>query len=350
MVERLLTRVRRIPPAMGARATGARLARMRRSPQYRDGTFRNAAADPVRIATASFRDEYRRRRPGRPARPVPVVTPDFPGPGEGLHLVWFGHAATLVEIEGRRVLFDPVWSDRCSPSQLVGPRRLHRPPVPLAGIGPVDAVVISHDHYDHLDMASVRTLTRTQAAPFVVPLGVGAHLERWGVPPARIVELDWQESTEVAGVRLTATAAHHFSGRTLARNDTLWTSWVVAAGTRRVFYTGDSGYFPGYADIGARHGPFDAALVQIGAYSPAWPDIHMTPEEAVTAHQDLRGGLLVPVHWATFNLAFHAWSDPVDRLWLEAKARGIPLAVPRPGERVDVDDPPPVDGWWQTLS
>src|SRR4051812_47005110 len=240
-VERLLTRIRRIPPAMGARATGARLARMRRSPQYRDGAFRNPAGDPVRIATASFRDEYRRRRPGRPDRPVPVATPEFPGPAEGLHLVWLGHATTLVEIEGRRVLFDPVFSERCSPSQLVGPRRLHRPPVPLTGIGPVDAVGISHDHYDHLDLASVPTPARPRAAPFGVPLGAGAHLDRGGVPPARTVELDWEESTEVAGVRLTATAAHHFSGRTLVRNDTLWTSWVVAAGARRVFYTGDSG-------------------------------------------------------------------------------------------------------------
>jgi L-ascorbate metabolism protein UlaG (beta-lactamase superfamily) len=349
IIDRLLTRVRRIPPAFGARATGARLARMRRSPQYRDGAFRNPAADPVRIATSTFRAEYRARGAGRPAQPVPLHRPEFPGPAGGLHLVWFGHAATLVEIEGRRVLFDPVWSERCSPSQLVGPRRLHRPPVPLAELGAVDAVVISHDHYDHLDMATIQELSRSQTAPFVVPLGVGAHLDRWGVPASRVVELDWDGSTEVDGVTLTATAAHHFSGRTLARNDTLWTSWVVAAGGRRVFYTGDSGYFPGYEGIGAEHGPFDAALVQIGAYSPAWPDVHMTPEDAVTAHLEVRGGLLVPVHWATFNLAFHAWAEPVDRLWREAKARGVPLAVPRPGERIDVDDPPAVDGWWQTV-
>jgi L-ascorbate metabolism protein UlaG (beta-lactamase superfamily) len=280
---------------------------------------------------------------------VPLVRTEFPGPASGLHVVWFGHASTLVEIEGRRVLLDPVWSERCSPSQRVGPRRLHRPPVPLAALGAVDAVVISHDHYDHLDMGTIKALARDQSAPFVVPLGVGAHLDRWGVPASRIVELDWGESTVVNGATLTATAAHHFSGRTLARNDTLWTSWVVAAGGRRVFYTGDSGWFPGYAGIGAEHGPFDAALVQIGAYSTAWPDIHMTPEEAVTAHLDVRGGLLVPVHWGTFNLAFHAWSEPVDRLWSEAKAREVRLAVPRPGERVDVDAPPAVDGWWQTV-
>jgi L-ascorbate metabolism protein UlaG (beta-lactamase superfamily) len=210
--------------------------------------------------------------------------------------------------------------------------------------------VISHDHYDHLDTATVRALVRTRAAPFLVPLGVGAHLRRWGVPAARIVELDWTDSVSVVGLRFTATAARHFSGRAFTRNNTLWTSWVVAGGTRKVFYTGDSGYFDGYAEIGAAHGPFDLTLIQIGAYGPAWPDIHMTPEDGVAAHLDVQGGLLVPLHWATFTLALHDWAEPGDRVWREAKARDVRLAVPRPGERVNVDDPPAVDGWWQTIA
>jgi L-ascorbate metabolism protein UlaG (beta-lactamase superfamily) len=215
---------------------------------------------------------------------------------------------------------------------------------------PLDAVLISHDHYDHLDYATVRELTARQKAPFVVPLGVGAHLDRWRVPGDRIVELDWDESVDLGGLRLTCTAAQHFSGRSLRRDYTLWSSWVIAGENRRVFYTGDSGYFDGYTGIGTAHGPFDATLVQIGAYDRRWPDIHMTPEEGVAAHLDVRGGLLVPVHWATFVLAFHPWSEPVDRVWREAKARGVSLAVPRPGQRVDVDDAPPVDGWWQALT
>jgi L-ascorbate metabolism protein UlaG (beta-lactamase superfamily) len=149
---------------------------------------------------------------------------------------------------------------------------------------------------------------------------------------------------------LTATEAQHFSGRTTARDYTLWSSWVITGGGRSVFYTGDSGYFDGYAGIGETYGPFDATLIQIGAYGANWPDIHMFPEEAVAAHLDLRGGLLVPVHWCTFNLAFHAWSEPIDRLWREAKARGVAFAVPRPGQRVDVDDPEPLDNWWQPLA
>ena len=183
-----------------------------------------------------------------------------------------------------------------------------------------------------------------------MPLGVGAHLDRWGVPADRIIELDWAESHRVGGPGDHRHRRPALLRPGLRRDGTLWSSWVVAGAHRKVFYTGDSGYFDGYAEIGAEHGPFDVTLMQIGAYDRAWPDIHMFPEEAVAAHLDLRGGLLVPVHWATFNLALHDWSEPVDRLWAEAKARDVRLAVPRPGERVVVDDPPAVDGWWQAVA
>jgi L-ascorbate metabolism protein UlaG (beta-lactamase superfamily) len=348
-------------PAFGQPPTGDRARRVLASAQYHDGAFHNPAHDPHPPKGGDLFREFRQRQPRRPTEPIPVLRPSpvTPGPGRAgvagsdagdrLHVIWLGHATALVEIEGRTVLLDPVWSKRCSPSRLIGPRRLHQVPLPLSGLPQLDAILISHDHYDHLDMATVRTLTRTQSAPFLVPLGVGAHLDRWGVPADRIIELDWNQGVTVAGLRLTATAAQHFSGRGLARNRTLWVSWVIAGSRRRVFYTGDSGYFPGYADIGAEYGPFDLTLVQIGAYSPSWPDIHMTPEEALAAHLDVRGELFIPVHWATFVLAFHAWAEPVDRLWRVAKARDMRIAVPRPGERVNVDDPPPVDGWWQAL-
>jgi L-ascorbate metabolism protein UlaG (beta-lactamase superfamily) len=198
-------------------------------------------------------------------------------------------------------------------------------------------------------MDTVRTLTRLQKAPFLVPLGVAAHLRRWGVPRERIVEMKWNDEHTVDGLRLVLTEARHFSGRAFQRNDTLWGSWVIAGATRRVFYTGDTGYMPGFAEIGAQHGPFDLTLIQIGAYSPYWPDIHMTPQEAVATHVDVQGGLLLPVHWATFNLALHAWSEPVDLLWREAKQQDIKLTIPRPGERVMADEPSEVDGWWQAL-
>jgi L-ascorbate metabolism protein UlaG (beta-lactamase superfamily) len=387
----LLRTLRDLPAALGARLTGARADRALRSPHYHDGSFHN---DPFPTVTGDTTDpggpsaptgapgtagpgavagpggaagrsvdfsrpkgsqvwrEMRGKQQRKPLHPIPVLAPTMTPPdrtADGLQVIWFGHASILVEIEGARVLIDPLWSERCSPVQFAGPRRLHEMPLPVDRLGSVDAIVISHDHYDHLDLDTIRALARTQTAPFLVPIGVGAHLDRWGVSADRIIELDWDEGVDVAGLRLTATAAHHFSGRGLSRNPTLWSSWVIAGARRKVFYTGDSGYFPGYARIGAEYGPFDLSLVQIGAYSPAWPDIHMYPEEAVAAHLDLRADLLIPVHWATFVLAFHAWDEPVDRLWREANARGVRLAVPRPGERVDVDAPPAVDGWWRTL-
>lgn len=342
--------VREIPVALGGRPD---LELLKRSPQFRDGRFRNLAP-PVAPTMSEGRGLLREMLFGgqqrRPTGLIPLVPPRLDNPTDGLHITWYGHSSSLVEIEGTRVLIDPVWSLRASPSQLVGPRRMHAPPHRLEELPHLDAIVVSHDHYDHLDTASVRTLLRTQSAPFVVPLGVGAHLRRWRVPPERIVELDWHEGVDLAGVRITATPAQHFSGRAFTRNNTLWASWVIAAPERRVFYTGDSGYFPGFAEIGAKYGPFDATLVQVGAYHPAWPDIHMTPEEGVATHLDVRGKLLIPVHWATFQLALHGWNEPAERTWREAKAHDVALAVPRPGERIDVADPPQFDPWWQALS
>jgi len=345
----------RLIAALGGVPTGARADRVLRSPQFRDGAFRNTVPGST-VPPGSGKKAFREWRSGgqrrQPTDAIPLAAPTELGARspDGLDITWYGHASTLVDIEGRRVLLDPVWSNRCSPFSFIGPRRLHPPPVALGELPELDAIVISHDHYDHLDMATVKALAAKQSAPFLVPLGVGAHLDRWGVPADRIVELDWDESTTIGGVRFTVTAARHFSGRSLNRDQTLWGSWVVAGPTRRVFYTGDSGYFDGYARIGAAHGPFDASLVQIGAYSDGWPDIHMTPEDAVTAHLDLGGGLLIPVHWCTFVLAFHAWREPADRLWREAKERAVTLAVPRPGERIDVDNPAEVDGWWQAIA
>ncbi|MEU0570736.1 MBL fold metallo-hydrolase [Nonomuraea sp. NPDC005983] len=349
--------LRNVPAELGVRpltSGPARADRIRQSPQFRDGTFVNPMPEPTTLMSAPppnlLRELARDKEQRRPAGPVPLRVPpsDAPSP-DGLRAVWYGHASTLVEIEGKRVLFDPVWSVRPSPSQFVGPKRHHPLPVELNRLPQIDAIAISHDHYDHLDMATVRSLTATQKAPFLVPLGIGAHLERWGVPSYRIIELDWDEEAVVAGLRFVATAARHFSGRAFTRNDTLWGSWVVAGSAKRVFYAGDSGYFEGYRGIGSAHGPFDLTLMPIGAYSPAWPDIHMDPEQAVNAHLDLGGELLLPVHWATFTLALHPWAEPVERLWLEAKARDVKIVVPRPGEGVDTAAAPAVDGWWETL-
>ncbi|MFD8741424.1 MBL fold metallo-hydrolase, partial [Streptomyces sp. NPDC059618] len=231
-------------------------------------------------------------------------------PASGLRLTWMGHSSVLAEIDGRRVLFDPVWGERCSPFSFAGPKRLHPVPLPLAALGPVDVVVISHDHYDHLDLPTIKALAGTDTL-FAVPLGVGAHLEHWGVSADRLRELDWHEATKIGGLTLTATPARHFCGRGLRNTQhTLWASWVVEGEDHRIYHSGDTGYFDGFEEIGAQHGPFDATMIQIGAYSDFWPDIHMTPEEGMRAHLDLQGGtggVMLPIHWATFNLATHAW-------------------------------------------
>ncbi|HWD04931.1 MAG TPA: MBL fold metallo-hydrolase [Amycolatopsis sp.] len=356
MLKRTLSALGDLPVAFGAKATGSRAERMRRSAQYADGVFHNASPTRSTPSASAARGLLREllsadnRAQRKPAGAIPLVSDPATDSAEGLFLTWYGHASTLVEIDGVRVLCDPVWSDRVSPTAFAGPHRLHAPPVPLTAPGRVDAIVISHDHYDHLDLSTVRALLAAHEAPFLVPLGAGAHLERWQVPASRIVELDWHERAEIAGVRFVATPAQHFSGRGLGNDSTLWTSWVITGPHHNVFYSGDTGYFDGFAAIGEEHGPFDATLIQIGAYAPYWPDIHMTPEEGVAAHIDVRGGLLVPVHWATFSLALHPWGEPADRVWREAKASDIALAVPRPGQRIDTANPPTVDGWWQTLA
>jgi len=203
---------------------------------------------------------------------------------------------------------------------------------------------------NHLDEATVRWLATHTECRFLVPLGVGMHLAAWGVEEDRIEDLDWDEDTKVGDLHITATQAQHFSGRGFSRDGTQWASWVIAGPEHRVFYSGDGGYFAGFSLIGERHGPFDLTLVQVGAYDSGWPTIHMRPEQGVATHLDVRGGLLLPVHWATFNLAFHPWAEPVERLLVEAERHEVPVVVPRPGQRIDVSDPPPLDPWWRDLA
>jgi L-ascorbate metabolism protein UlaG (beta-lactamase superfamily) len=351
----LLRALRGAPAELGAGPLAIR-AVSERSPNYRDGAFVNI--DPA--STLSMDREQQRlllreflsgRAAGRPAAAVPLVTPPADGTAaqpDALTVTWYGHSTALLDIDGYRVLTDPVWSDRCSPSDVVGPQRMHPPPSPLEALPAVDAVVISHDHYDHLDLDTIIALARTQRAPFAVPLGVGAHLREWGIPEARIIELDWGESRRIGELTLTCTPARHFSGRFVSRNPTLWSSWVLTGPRHRAYFGGDTGYTKSFAEIGSDHGPFDVTLMPVGAYNSAWPDIHMNPEEAVRAHQDVTdSGLLVPIHWCTFRLAPHPWAEPVERVLAAAEPAGVQVAVPRLGQRVDPMNPPELQPWWR---
>jgi L-ascorbate metabolism protein UlaG (beta-lactamase superfamily) len=258
-------------------------------------------------------------------------------PANGLRITWMGHSSLLIEIDGKRILTDPVWSARASFSRHIGPKRFFPAPLPLEQLPPLDAILLSHDHYDHLDRDTIRKLAPVDT-PVYCSLGVGRIIEDWGVNKTRIQEMDWGDSVTIGGdCSITATPARHFSGRGLTnRNQTLWSSFVIRGPVNNIFFGADSGWFPGFRDIGEEYGPFDLTLLEIGAYGEGWPDIHMGPEKATEAHVALRGQLMMPIHWGTFNLAMHAWREPVELLQRFAEEKNISLFLPEPGLPTDI--------------
>ncbi len=322
----------------GKRASGERAQRMAASPQWQSSHFENP--QPLKN---DFLGALRAMGSGSkfvsPAQPIPAVThsrEDFRfAPASGLRVTWFGHSSTLVEIDGYRVLTDPVFSERVSPFAFVGPKRWYAPPVAFEDLPEIDAVVISHDHYDHLDMGTIRRMAAWRNI-FVVPLGMGAHLAYWGIPESRIVELDWWQEKRLndrGEFRIVLTPARHASGRVLIDNNSkLWGGFALIGARHRVYYSGDTGLFPAMKEIGSRLGPFDLTMIEVGQYNRSWPDWHIGPEQAVKAHQWVRGRVMLPVHWGLFVLAAHSWTEPIERVSKEATARSATLATPRPGQ------------------
>jgi L-ascorbate metabolism protein UlaG (beta-lactamase superfamily) len=338
--------------AFGQRADGARRARMEQSPEWRDGHFENPEPlwnDWWGALTGAFHASAY----GSPSEPLHVEAIDprrfDRAPRSGLRVTWFGHAALLLEIDGRRVLTDPVWSERASPFTWFGPRRWYTPPIALADLPPLDAVIISHDHYDHLDYRTIRAL-REGDTMFVVPLGVGAHLAYWGVPEAHIVELDWWQHTTVRGLEIVSTPARHASGRMIIDNDTtLWASYALIGPNHRAFFSGDTGLFPSLAQIGERFGPFDLTMIEIGQYDRTWPDWHIGPEQAVTAHGLLRGRMLLPMHWGLFTLAYHGWTEPAERVLAASHSHSVNVLLPKPGQSIEPEGPRTTSRWWPNV-
>ena len=259
-------------------------------------------------------------------------------PRTGLRITWMGHSTSIVEMDGVRLLIDPVWDERAAPTSWTGPKRFYAPPLPLNELPPMDAVIVSHDHYDHLGKSTIEALAEMPAtanARWITPLGVGAILQEFGVRAARIVELNWMDDIQVGAVQVKALPARHFSGRSLFnRFETLWASFALVGPRHRVYYGADSGEWAGFAEIGERFGPFDLSMLEIGASNPLWADIHMGPEGAARSFGALGGqGLLMPIHWGLFDLALHYWSQPIETLW---PMEGLKLWSPAPGVPADV--------------
>lgn len=334
---------------------GLRKERTLASPQFDGETFCNPTGkgpglkgNPLPLFGEYIFGGSRRTPPG----PLPIVRPHElwkKTNQSGLRVTWLGHATALIEIDGFTLLTDPVFGERASPFRFAGPKRFHPVPAAFDELPPLNAILLSHDHYDHLCRDTIVNIARG-SVPIITSLGVGARLEAMGVAPERISELDWHEHVELNGVRFTATPSQHFSGRGLSdRNKTLWSSWVIQSQRHRVFFSGDSGLTEQFLQIAAAYGPFNLTLLEIGAYNKAWEDIHLGPENALKAFQMLGGGTLMPIHWGTFNLALHDWDEPAETLVRLADEQKLRLVTPKLGQVFEPTHIEVATPWWRDV-
>lgn len=334
----------------GKRPSGAHLLKIKSSPNYKNGAFRNLTETPMAAEDASYwkmlRNFFARNELKSPRLPVPSVKTDLQQLGNAASFTWFGHSSYLLRINAKNILVDPVFSGHAAPVNfMVGAfpgSDIYRP----ADMPPIDCLVITHDHYDHLDYHTVLAL-KGKVKKVVCSLGVGSHLRYWGYDPAAIVELDWWEQAMVSDqITLTAAPARHFSGRGLTRGQTFWSSFALQAPDMRIYIGGDSGYEEHFAAIGKYFGGFDFAILECGQYNKMWPYIHMMPEETVQASIDLKAQALIPVHWGKFQLAMHAWNEPVIRAKARASELGVDMRVAKIGQPMGLQEPSALVEWW----
>jgi L-ascorbate metabolism protein UlaG (beta-lactamase superfamily) len=313
----------------------------------KDTQIRSLAKLPV-IAKEWLTAKHKLSEPKAGVIPVLPINRGRLQHGEGLSFYRLGHSSILLSMVGQWWLIDPVFSKRASPVQWAGPKRFHPSPIKIKDLPPITGVIISHDHYDHLDKQTIKQL-KSKVKNFIVPLGVDAHLRAWGVDAKKIHALDWWQTMHIAGVDLTATPAQHFSGRGISDGDeTLWASWAIKSKTESVFYSGDGGYFDGFKVIGEQLGPFDLTFIETGAYNKTWENVHMLPEQSVQAHLDVQGQYMVPVHNSTFDLSLHAWYEPLERVSAAAQSNKVQLLTPMLGQRLNLEQSEN-DAWWRSL-
>ncbi|MCB0277985.1 MAG: MBL fold metallo-hydrolase [Calditrichaeota bacterium] len=344
-------------PQIGGTAEGKRLERMQSSPQYQAGEFRNANQNKQALAIGkmfgamwAFLTEGENKEPETTIRTYPFNAADIDTiPDDELAITWFGHSTLLIRIEGKTFLTDPLLtSERASMFSFMGPKRFpYDHYTSVDELPKIDAVIMSHDHYDHLDYETILDL-KDKISHFYMPIGVGAHFEAWGVKPEQITELDWWETIKHDSIELVFTPTQHFSGRAFSdRNATLWGSWVIKGQKKRVYFSGDSGYFPGFKEIGDKYGPFDITLLECGAYNKRWADIHMFPEETVQANVDLSGKLMLPIHWGKYSLSTHSWYDSPERMIKKAKELNVDFTTPEVGQTIRLSQAVPKTKWWE---
>ncbi|MEC3908131.1 MBL fold metallo-hydrolase [Tamlana sp. 2201CG12-4] len=328
-----------------------------KSPNYTDGKFINinGVDDDISFGKAFEilkKMLFKNYPKVKPEKALPIIKADSTEIAQNktdTQLIWFGHSAFLLQIDGKNVLIDPMLTDMPSPIPSNGQKRFNTAlPIEIEQLPHIDLVLISHDHYDHLDHKSIQRL-KHKVGHYLVPLGVGVHLEAWGISKNKITELDWWQETNFKGLKLACTPAQHFSGRKLNnRAGTLWCSWVIKSNQNSIFFSGDSGYNTHFKTIGNTYGPFDFAMMECGQYNKLWPLIHMMPEETVQAGIDVKAKVIMPIHWGAFKLAMHDWNDPVKRVFNKANELNIPIITPKIGKIININDlEGTVNMWWE---
>ena len=330
-------------PSFGGDVSKERKITYQKSQQYKDGKFNNTLPVPkdlsfsetLSLAYKFFSTKVRNGRPNKDIKAHKIDSASVANYNKDTRLIWYGHSSFLLQIDKKNILLDPMLGKVAAPHPLLGGNRFNKDfPLPLEKLTHIDAVLFSHDHYDHLDYETILKI-KDKTKHFYVPLGVGAHLEAWGVPTNKITELDWWQDITLESLTFICTPAQHFSGRKLNNNQsTLWSSWVIQSKEDNIYFSGDSGYAPHFKEIGEKYGPFDIALMECGQYNQMWADIHMMPEETAQAGLDIKAKKIMPIHWAGFKLALHDWTDPITRVKAKANELNLEVITPEIGEEI----------------